>query len=210
MSRTESMSSSSTQQIKLKFNEAECPYCGSLATAEFEKGKQISPFTCTDQDCQAIEIGEKDEDRGMSEKEWETGWWEPMREPPEVRDTGINGFFLEGVHRGAYLQKQSFKKTFGMAEGIEAYLIKSEMFDNSTCVKGYGPHGHLHDSNRDLATFVSELKNRPRRITPHDALLGNKINDISNQCDSSGQDTLVRLMNKIGRVVKKNSSPDQQ
>lgn len=58
---------------------AYCPYCNSICHADFcdvgVGNVQCGPYYC--ENCQASEIGPNDKPRELSEKEKETGWYEP-------------------------------------------------------------------------------------------------------------------------------------
>lgn len=60
-----------------------CPYCGTWCTADFVDigvGYQLcGPYHCDN--CLASEIGPYDEDRELSAKENDCGWYEPDSEP---------------------------------------------------------------------------------------------------------------------------------
>lgn len=207
MSRTESMPSSSTQQIKLKLDEAECPYCGSLAKAEFGKGQQISPFTCTNQECQAIEIGEMDEDRGMSEQEWNTGWWEPMREPPERRDCGTNGFFLEDTERDAFRLRNELKtpSVSEIRDCIDKSAFMYERFqdDPSTRAVFLGPHDHHYHDKIDVKEFINRYDRQTRSRTPCiEQELASLVTQIIDRCNVSGEVSFNRLLINIVSALK--------
>lgn len=221
MSRTESMSSSSTQQIKIKANETECPYCASLATATFAKGKQTSPFICTDQSCQAIEIGEMDEERDMSDREWETGWWEPMREPPEVRLNGVNSFFLEGIerdifhNRNQFLMSEDSKPRSDIFDKIKHYDSKPPFtFLDSTREIRNGPYDQpCYNEPKSMQSYYNELKNmRYDAMRNRDAGTERQLDTtffdyLLGKCDPSARKALTELLVSTFKSI--NTNPQQ-
>jgi len=144
-----------------------CPYCESETFAGFVKGKQISPYSCLQ--CDAVEIGMTDEDRGMSKRELETGWWEPGRELPETSDDEkhINHYFKEN------------------SETVTSYLF-SEKMQNSTFIMKpgtiyrdklsyYNNHKHQYSnqtqtSNTGAASDLDEAMYEARQKLPYNEL----------------------------------------
>lgn len=69
-----------------------CPYCGAVCDADFvDIGvgyQQCGPYRCLE--CEASEIGPYDEERELTPRERETGWYAPGR-PPGSSANVING-----------------------------------------------------------------------------------------------------------------------
>lgn len=93
------------------YNEEEpvenCPYCGTECYADFvDVGvgyQQCGPYFCY---CGASEIGPCDDERPLSQKEKETGWYAPDSEPGSSANV-INGVIvdhktMELVYRANY------------------------------------------------------------------------------------------------------------
>ena len=81
-----------------------CPYCGAHCRADFvDIGvgfQQCGPYHCND--CGASEIGAFDEERELTPREEETGWYAPD-EPPGSSANVINGKIVSYVQaRSAY------------------------------------------------------------------------------------------------------------
>lgn len=70
-----------------------CPYCGAMCCADFvDIGvgfQQCGPYHC--EACQASQIGPYDEDRPLTDREKETGWYAPHTEPGSSANVDENG-----------------------------------------------------------------------------------------------------------------------
>lgn len=84
-----------------------CPYCALPCRADFvDIGvgfQQCGPFHC--EQCGASEIGPYDEPRELTEREKETGWYRPGREPGSSANV-IGGKVVSHVQMKAAYQNE--------------------------------------------------------------------------------------------------------
>lgn len=85
-----------------------CPYCGKECDADWvDVGVglvQCGPFHCIF--CQASQIGPYDDERDLTDKEKDTGWYEPGAEP------GSSANVIDGKIVSHRQMKQTYQNSF--------------------------------------------------------------------------------------------------
>jgi hypothetical protein len=110
----------------MPFEKLDCPYCGEKCDAEWcDVGVgyvQMAPYHCMA--CHATEIGTYDTPRELTEKEKQTGWYEPGR--PSEHVSTINGEVVQldtamDMYRNGIVDKVPFHLTLSEAEEAEMW-----------------------------------------------------------------------------------------